>query len=137
MNMFYSTIKDQVNDLVADEVSYRNLHTNAYIRSAGPTGTGEIIKIPYKSITLDYASFFENTIITLPLTPQDRVKYRFKPKALSYDLYDTTELWHAILEINYIKSVAEFNLEKDPKVFVPSDFRKILNEIMVLEGVIT
>lgn len=133
MRMFYSTMKEQISDMEEDQVSYRNLHTNMHIRNAS---SDDIIKIPYKSIIRDYMPFFEKTIISLPLTHEDRARYRFRPKLMSYNLYDTTELWFAILELNNMKSVAEFNLEKDPKVFIPQDFRKILNEVMVLEGIV-
>ena len=132
--MFYSTIRELINSIDTAQISYRNLHTNIHIQNAV---NDEIIKIPYKSITRDYATFFEKCSVVLPMTHEDRARYKYKPKLLSFDLYDTTELWHALLELNNFKSVADFTLEKDIKVYVPSDFRKILNEVMVLEGVIT
>ena len=113
------------------EISYRNLHTDVYIKK-----NDEVIKIPYKSIISSYMPFFKEAVVTAQLTREEIFKYKFKPKLLSYDLYGTTELWSALLELNGIYSTIDFNLEKQPKVFIPKDFKKILNEVMILEGIL-
>lgn len=130
--MFYNTIQDQIDSIEEEEISYRNFHTNAYINS-----NGDIIKIPYKSILSEYREYFKDIIITAELTDPELYKYRYKPKLLSYDLYDTTELWSALLEINNMYSVIDFNLEKQPKIFHPEGLTEVLNEILILEGVLT
>ena len=130
MSSYYPTIQeliDSVNDL---EVSYRNLHTNIYIKNKG-----EIIKIPYKSIIKEYLPFFQSTVVELKLSHAEVIIYRFKPKKLSYDLYGTTELWSALLELNNIYSIIDFDFEK-VKVFEPKEFIQLLNEVMILEGIL-
>lgn len=130
MSSYYPTIQeliDSVNDL---EVSYRNLHTNIYIKNKGG-----IIKVPYKSIIKEYLPFFQSTVVELKLSHAEVIMYRFKPKKLSYDLYGTTELWSALLELNNIYSIIDFDFEK-VKVFEPKEFIQLLNEVMILEGIL-
>ena len=69
------------------------------------------------------------------MTPPEVSLYRFKPKKLSYDLYGTTELWDALLELNQMYSIIEFDREKY-KVFDPREFKTALNEIMILKDVL-
>lgn len=128
---YYSTIQELIDSVKDMEVSYRNLHSNIYINNGK-----DIIKIPYKSIIREYLPFFESIVVELPLTPAEVVDYRYKPKKLSYDLYGTTELWSSLLELNNIYSVIEFDLEK-VKVFDPKELPKLLNEVLILEDVLT
>lgn len=127
---FYATIQELIDSAKDMEISYRNLHTNVYIKNKEDT-----IKIPYKSIIKEYLPFLQNTVLTLELTPPEVSLYRFKPKKLSYDLYGTTELWGALLELNQMYSIIEFDREKY-KVFDPRGFKTALNEIMILEDVL-
>lgn len=128
---FCSTIQELIESVNDMEISYRNLHTTVNIKNKN-----EIIKIPYKSITREYLPFFNKTIISLPVSDSDIYTYRYKPKKLSLDLYGTTELWSALLEINNMYSITDFTLEKPIKVFEPKEFINLLNEVMILENII-
>ena len=75
-------------------------------------------------------------IVTAELTPEEISLYKFKPKKLSYDLYGTTEIWCALLELNNVYSIIDFTMEK-PKVFDPKEFIPLMNEILILENIIT
>ena len=128
---FYATIQELIDSVKDMEISYRNLHTNVYIKNKDDT-----IKIPYKSILKEYMPFLQSTVLNLRLTAPEVSLYRFKPKKLSYDLYGTTELWSALLEINRMYSIVEFNQE-EYKVFDPKEFKTLLNEVMILENILT
>jgi hypothetical protein len=128
---FYATIQELIDSVDDMEISYRKLHTNAYVKN-----NDEIIKIPYKSILQDYRPFFESTIVTAEFTNSEVTKYRFKPKRLSDDLYGTTELWSVLLDLNNMYSIIDFNLEKSIKVYEPKEFLKLLNEVLILEGIV-
>ena len=128
---FYATIQELIDSVKDMEISYRNLHTNVYIKNKDDT-----IKIPYKSILKEYTPFLQSTVLNLQLTAPEVSLYRFKPKKLSYDLYGTTELWSALLEINRMYSIVEFNQE-EYKVFDPKEFKTLLNEVMILENILT
>lgn len=127
---YYATIQELIESVNDMEISYRNLHTNVYVNNKG-----EIIKIPYKSIIREYLPYFEKTVVTAKLTTKEISMYRYNPKKLSYDLYDTTELWSALLELNNMCSIIDFTSET-PKVFEPKEFKKLLNEVLIMEGVL-
>lgn len=127
---FYSTIQELIDSVKDMEISYRNLHTNIYIKNKE-----DIIKIPYKSIIQTYLPFFQDTVVTAKLNPDEIVMYRYKPKMLSFDLYGTTELWSSLMELNGVLSIVDFTLET-PKVFHPNSFMKKLNEVMIMERII-
>ena len=127
---YYATIQELIDSIKTEEISYRNLHTNIYIINKEDT-----IKIPYKSIVRQYLPYFKQIAVDVPLTAPEIPKYRFKPKLLSYHLYGTTELWSALLELNNMVSVIEFDRDTY-KVFDPTQFKILLNEVMILEDVI-
>lgn len=128
---YYSTIQELIDSVKDMEISYRNLHTNVYLRN-----DGTVIKIPYKSITREYLNYFKPAVVEAELTDAEIAMYKFKPKKLSYDLYGTTELWSVLLELNNLYSIIDFNLETRIKVFEPKTFLKLLNEVMILEEII-
>lgn len=78
----------------------------------------------YYDILLDYA-------ITVTFDEDDYLKYKYKPKVLSQDLYGTKNLHFLLLRLNNITSVTQFDF-KELKVFDKSII-KLLNEIIVLE----
>lgn len=113
------------------EISYRNLHTSAYITKSN----GDIIKIPYMSLTNKYRDYLDVAVEEVELSPEQYRTYRFNPKGLSLFLYGTTEYWYALLELNNKVSVIEFDLET-LKVYDPKKLRPIINEIFILEGLL-
>lgn len=127
---FYSTITELIESIDEEEITYRNLHTNAYIKNGNDT-----IKIPYKSLISDYMPFLKETAIPATFTDDEKEMYRYKPKMLSNDLYDTTELWSALLELNNMTSVLDFQTE-NILVFDPDEMKEMLNEAMILEGIL-
>lgn len=127
---YYATIGELIESVNDAEISYRNLHTNLFIKS-----NDAVIKVPYKSITREYSNFFSEAAVIAELSSDEYFTYRFKPKKLSYDLYGTTELWSVLLELNGLNSIIEFDLER-VKVYEPSTFMKLLNEVLILEKVI-
>jgi hypothetical protein len=78
-----------------------------------------------------YELLLENTVIVV-LTDEEYLKYRFKPKVLSYDLYGTKELHYLLLRLNYVYSVINFDF-KELRVF-NTNIIALLNEIMILEN---
>lgn len=78
----------------------------------------------YYEILLDHA-------VTVTFDEEDYLKYRFKPKVLSQDIYGTKDLHFLLLRLNNITSVAQFDF-KEVKVFEKSII-KLLNEILILE----
>ena len=130
---FYATIDDLIESSKGKDLSYKNLHSYIYIKEH----EGDIIKVPYGSVIRNYLPYLRDIAYEVTLTRNEYTRYRFKPKTVSYDLYNTTELWGAILELNQVYSVIDFNLEnKKIKVFNPDELFTMLNEIMIIEGII-
>lgn len=137
MMKYYATIEELTAQIKGEDTSYRNLHTPIYIKTDNRfTGESDTIVIPYKSIILDYMPYFRESALTLPMEEVEKSQYKFRPKRLSNKLYGTPELWSALLELNYMVSIIDFNLDKDIQVFEPKRFKELLNEVMILEGIL-
>ena len=78
-----------------------------------------------------YELLLDNTVIVV-LTDEEYLKYRFKPKVLSHDLYGTMELHYMLLRLNHVYSVTNFDF-KEVRVF-NTNILSLLNEIMILEN---
>lgn len=124
-----STITEQVSNIKNLEISYRVLHPRVQIEN---TVNNEVTIVPYSSVVSKYKDFLHEIIITMDLDDKQRVKYMYKPKMLSEDLYGTTELWDTILLLNECVYVSEFK-PKTVKVYDPNKFKRYINEIMLLE----
>ena len=94
------------------------------------TRTGDVIT-PQQSIVCRYYDSLKSYITTLTFeTAEQKKRYRFNPKFLSYDLYGTPELWADLLYINNMTSVAEF--KKDTVKVFTSDILNALVEIKLI-----
>ena len=128
---FYATIEELLDSVDESELTYRSLHSYIYIKNKG-----EHIKIPYDSILHNYLPFLKETAVTTDFSDMEKVKYQYKPKSLSYDLYGTTELWSALLELNNMVSLLDLKTDKPILVFDPNEVMELLNEAMIMEGII-
>lgn len=67
------------------------------------------LKINYESVINKYYSEFRKFFAYIELVNEDEVrKYRNNPKALSKELYGTTEFWWLLLQANEMHSATEF-----------------------------
>ena len=77
-----------------------------------------------------YISFIHAIKMKATLTREYKIRYKYNPKKLSLDLYDTEELWFLLLKINNITS--EINFKPDKFVYIINpDYLNILNEILI------
>jgi hypothetical protein len=65
--------------------------------------------VNFDNLILKYMPELDDIKIKVSLSNEEYAKYKFNPKALSYDIYGTTELWFLILEANDLHSSTEFN----------------------------
>ena len=128
---FYATIEELLDSVDESELNYRSLHSYIYIKNKG-----EHIKIPYDSILHNYLPFLKETAVTTDFSDMEKVKYQYKPKSLSYDLYGTTELLSVLLELNNMVSLLDLKTDKPILVFDPNEVMELLNEAMIMEGII-
>lgn len=131
--LFPATMEEQIENHEELELSFENFHTYACINDL----VGEQkITVPYSSILNKYRHYLKDTIEEIQLEDDEYYTYRQAPKALSLYLYDTTEYWANLLEINNCKSAMDFD-KKIIKAYDPTQLRDMVNEILILEGVLT
>ena len=59
----------------------------------------------------DYLYDLKKVSIHCKLSDEEKNKYRYKPRLLSYDIYKTTELYYIILAINDMWTEKQFTLD--------------------------
>ena len=128
-----ASMNEQIENAKALEISYRTLHEQAILKDKI---SGRNIQIPFASFTDKYKDFLNTIIVTVSLSDEERVRYRYKPKMVSYDLYNTTEFWNDILLINNFFSLSEFQPGETLKVYDPNKLKDYINEIMIIENLV-
>lgn len=69
------------------------------------------IMITY-NILNDYRDEINDLLVTINLSDSEFLRYCYKPRLLSYDIYGDTEMFFIILFINNICSAKDFNKKK-------------------------
>jgi hypothetical protein len=122
-------IPEQIENIKDLEISYRMLHNSAIIND---TSSDRTIEIPFESLINKYKHILSDIIINVTLDDRLSRHYLYNPKLLSYDLYNTVELWSELLRLNNWSSVTEFKPVKI-KIYNPRKLKAFLNEILILE----
>ena len=81
-----------------------------------------IIRIPVYDFFTRYHNQLKNSIQYYNLSS----RLFYQPKAVSLELYDTTELWLSLLRVNNMKNITEFQ-EPVIKVYNPVDVKELIN----------
>lgn len=76
----------------------------------------------------EYLDELQDSAVTIRLSDLEYIKYKFKPKLLSYDIYGSTELFFIILIINNICNVKEFDF-RELKMLKIEHLNKLLSII--------
>ena len=77
-----------------------------------------------------YIDFIKNASTTIRLTEKEIEKYKYNPKKLSKDLYNTEELWFLLLKLNNISTEMDFP-KKKMSVLLPENL-SMLNQILII-----
>jgi len=125
------TVEEQINEVKAAELSYRNLHIHAILKDKQ---SNENIKVPYASILNNYREFLKSIVIELELDEDAENLYEFKPKLLSTHLYGTTEYWADIMKLNNIYSLMDFKPKSVVKVYDPDELKEAISEVINFES---
>ena len=125
--MYNSTIKELINNgkhstLNTDELSLKTIVTNSL---------NEKFVVNINCVFEKYYELLTDHAVTVTLTNEEYLRYRFKPRMLSKDLYGTYDLHYLLLKLNNITSVICFDFT-ELKVFKP-EIISLLNEIQILE----
>lgn len=127
------SLQEQIQEARDWEISYKTLHPEAILQDRH---SGRNLLIPFSSLTNKYKDFLATIITSTDLDEKDARKYLYNPKLLSYDIYETTEFWNDLLIINNCYSIFEFAPRKNFRYYDPSQLKEVLNEILILEGVL-
>lgn len=127
------SIDDQVMQHGDLEISYELLHPDAVIRD---NNSDTLIRVPFSSLTNKYRDYLSKIITKFELTSYEETYYMFKPKLLSQKLYGTTEFWNDLLIINDCYSTLDFKPKGSVKIYDQYEFKKYLNEILILEDLV-
>lgn len=125
-----STMTEQVKNIEKLDISYRILHPSITIKDEA---SGNNIEIPFSSLTNKYREFLKSIIISIELDDAFMLKYRFKPKMISEELYGTTEFWNDILILNNCFRTCDFQ-PRVLKVYDQKKLKSYINQILILEG---
>lgn len=96
-------IDQYINDGKKDARSLTKLYDTMLVGNV--KDTSDIYRVPFNDFFLKYKHELENIIGLYQLDEE----YFYKPKALSFMEYGTTEFWLAILRVNDMRSIAEFH----------------------------
>lgn len=88
---------------------------------------------PENNIIYDYEEEFKKLAVQVEMTDTEFLKYKYKPKLLSYDLYGSTELYFAILFLNGTCNIKDFN-RQNVKLIKKSDMIELLEAIYNAES---
>lgn len=95
----------------------------------GKSDIKNLIK-PIYNILDDYIEELEDYVTEVIVEDDNVDKYRYNPKRLAYDLYQSTDLYFIILYLNNLNGVKEFTLNsKKIKIIKPNAIDQVLSLI--------
>jgi hypothetical protein len=131
--MIPATIREEIDDGLSEVFSHRNFNRCAILHY---DKNNESVKIPMRHLISTYRDYFDDAIVTVDIDEEEERKYRYAPKKLSLDVYQTTQFWSIILFINECHSIIDFHPEGSVKLLDPNKAFTIVNEILILEDLI-
>ena len=123
-----STVEDFIEMGASDEMTYKNFSILVNF-----IGESSVVEYAQDNVIYDYIDELMEKSVVFELSDDDYIKYRYKPKLLSYDIYGTTELYFVIMALNGICNIKDFNKRK-LNLLYKSDLLNILNEIYSAES---
>ena len=100
-----TTMTSYIKEYKNEEASYDTLHLKEVL-----VGDTSKMVLANESIITKYEKCLEQYVTTYTFSQQEERKYFYNPKLLSFDLYDTTELWFMLLRLNEMYSTTQFNI---------------------------
>lgn len=123
-----ATVEDFIDMGDTDDITYANF--SILVKCIGENS---IVQYAQDNIIYDYLPELNERTVTLTMTDNEFIKYRYKPKLLAYDLYGSTEVYFVIMALNGMCNIKDFN-KKKLKLLYKSDLLELLNEIYSAES---
>lgn len=116
-------IKDGQNSVISLKNFYETILT------ADADNPSHIIRIPIGDFFIKYRNQLAPIVIDYNVSET----YYYQPKTLSYDLYNTTEMWLSLLRVNNMRNVTEFH-QPVIKIYNPLDVNELINILFKRDG---
>lgn len=91
------------------------------------------IHINTHSLINRYMEVIKDNSTVVTLTDEQLSMYKYQPKKLCMDYYNTLEFWSLLLKLNDMTSIFDFN--KKNLLLPTNNIFDVINEIMILEGI--
>lgn len=124
-----STIKTFISSYSVDTMTFRKM----YMQEVMEFNSGKKIIVNSESLLDRYVNELGDYKMALSMSDEEKRKYRFNPKMLSFDLYGTTELWNLLLHANEFFSVAEFETMEDDLYVYAGNILSFISKVIDLE----
>lgn len=124
-----NTISEQIEVGTKTNINHRTMNSRVIIHDEKKNMN---ITSVFSPIYSKYKDYFDKITVEVPLTEKEQLRYRFAPKLVSLDVYNTVDYWALILYINECPSVIDFKPEK-LKWVVKDKIEEFINELMILD----
>lgn len=123
-----ATIEEFIEMGDTDEITYHNF--SILVKCIGENSS---IEYSQDNILYDYVDELKEKSVLVSMTDNEYIKYKYKPKLLSYDIYGTTEMYFVIMVLNGICNIKDFSKRK-VRLLKKSDMLDLLNQIYTAES---
>lgn len=113
-------LEQYIKDGNKESLSLRNLYDTVLIGDS--PDPSHIYRAPFGDFFVNHQAELED-IIELQTIPEE---FFYRPKNVSLMLYQTTELWLALLRVNNMRNVSEFHLPLI-RIYNPARLNDIIN----------
>lgn len=120
-------IDSYINDGQQAVLSLRNFYDTILVNNTNRTD--HIYRVPMSDFFVKYRDQLSG-IVRYYSVPETMY---YKPKMVSYELYDTTELWLSLLRLNDMRNTTEFHMPII-KVYESASLKELINIFFKREG---
>ena len=121
------TIEDFISCQSDEDVCFNNLsfqHLETY------EDISTDIKYPVYNVLGDYLEEIrQDYCVPVVMSDKEFIRYRYRPKLLSFDVYGATEIFFIVLEINDMYSVKQF-VKKHLILPTKANMKEIMNKLV-------
>lgn len=122
-----SSLEDFITAGESDAMTYSNF--SIYHRC----GNEKNVLIAINNVIYDYFDELKSLCKDVELTDAELLKYKYKPKLLSYDVYGSTQLYFIIMMINGMYDIKDFK-RKRIKLIYKDDLSAFLKQVGTAEN---
>ncbi len=136
--MASTTISEPQETYTLDQfISLRDADRITYVRYSILERSIEHPEMVYaiENVVYNYLDIINELKKTVIVTQDQKIKYQYKPKLLSYDVYGSTESYFMILACNGMCNLKEFNLDELKfYALTPGDMASLMSSIYSAES---